>query len=135
MEPWPVAHVIPIAMSLPPGDLRIASYVSCMEMPRYGVTCSVNHLANVNDANSRPAWHDARAPGPFAQSESVRLPKAPPPRHQRWAFAIMAVSLDADNELCGSDYPVNDLCRSRRACWNASPATAPPAHGRQERSP
>jgi len=78
MEPWPVAHVIPIAMSLPPGDLRIASYVSCMEMPRYGVTCSVNHLANVNDANSRPAWHDALAPAPSAWSESPRCPRSSP---------------------------------------------------------
>ena len=52
MEPWLVSHVIPIAMSLTPGDLRIASYVSSLEMLRYGVTCSVNHLANVNDADS-----------------------------------------------------------------------------------
>jgi 5-methylthioadenosine/S-adenosylhomocysteine deaminase len=52
MEPWLVSHVIPIAMSLTPGELRIASYVSSLEMLRYGVTCSVNHLANVNDADS-----------------------------------------------------------------------------------
>jgi hypothetical protein len=66
MEPWLVSHVIPIAMSLTPGDLRTASHASFLEMPRYGVTCSVNHLANINDANSRPAWHYALAPGPSA---------------------------------------------------------------------
>jgi hypothetical protein len=66
MEPWLVSHVIPIAMSLTPGDLRTASHVSSMEMPRYGVTCSVNHMANANDANGRPAWHDALAQGPSA---------------------------------------------------------------------
>jgi hypothetical protein len=54
----------------------------------------------------------------------------PHPRHQRRALAVMAVSLDTVNELRGSDYPVNDLCRSRRACWNGNPATAPPADGR-----
>jgi 5-methylthioadenosine/S-adenosylhomocysteine deaminase len=52
MEPWLVSHVIPISMALTPGDLRIASYVSALEMLRYGVTCSVNHLANINDADS-----------------------------------------------------------------------------------
>jgi 5-methylthioadenosine/S-adenosylhomocysteine deaminase len=52
MEPWLVSHVIPIAMALTPGNLQIASYVSSLEMLRYGVTCSVNHLANVNDADS-----------------------------------------------------------------------------------
>jgi hypothetical protein len=52
MEPWLVSHVIPISMALSPGDLHIASYVSSLEMVRYGVTCSVNHLANVNDADS-----------------------------------------------------------------------------------
>jgi hypothetical protein len=55
MEPWLVSHVIPIAMSLTPGDLPTASHASSLEMPRYSVTCSVNHLANINDANSRPA--------------------------------------------------------------------------------
>jgi 5-methylthioadenosine/S-adenosylhomocysteine deaminase len=52
MERWLVSHVIPIAMALTPGDLQIASYVSSLEMLRYGVTCSVNHLANINDADS-----------------------------------------------------------------------------------
>jgi 5-methylthioadenosine/S-adenosylhomocysteine deaminase len=52
MEPWLVSHVIPISMALTPDDLRLASYVSSLEMLRYGVTCSVNHLANVNDADS-----------------------------------------------------------------------------------
>jgi 5-methylthioadenosine/S-adenosylhomocysteine deaminase len=52
MEPWLVSHVIPISMALTPSDLRTASYVSSLEMLCYGVTCSVNHLANVNDADS-----------------------------------------------------------------------------------
>jgi 5-methylthioadenosine/S-adenosylhomocysteine deaminase len=52
MEPWLVSHVIPISLALTPRDLRIAAYVSSLEMLRYGVTCSVNHLATVNDADS-----------------------------------------------------------------------------------
>lgn len=52
MEPWLVSHVVPIVLSLTPRDLRVAAYLSSLEMLRYGVTCSVNHLANVNDADS-----------------------------------------------------------------------------------
>jgi 5-methylthioadenosine/S-adenosylhomocysteine deaminase len=52
MEPWLVSHVIPISLALTPGDLRIAAYISSLEMLRYGVTCSVNHLVSVNDADS-----------------------------------------------------------------------------------
>lgn len=55
MEPWLVSHVVPIALSLTPRDPRVAAYLSCLEMLRYVVTCSVNHLSNVNDAESF-AW-------------------------------------------------------------------------------
>jgi 5-methylthioadenosine/S-adenosylhomocysteine deaminase len=52
LEPWLDQVTIPLMMQLTPETLRAAAYLGAIEALRTGTTCQLNHVVNVNDAES-----------------------------------------------------------------------------------
>ena len=52
LEPWLDQVTIPLLMQLTPETLRAAAYLGAIEALRTGTTCQLNHVVNVNDAES-----------------------------------------------------------------------------------
>ena len=55
LEPWLDQVTIPLMLQLTPDDIRIAAYLGALEQIRTGTTCSLNHVVNVNDAETMAA--------------------------------------------------------------------------------
>ena len=55
LEPWLDQVTIPLMLQLTPEDIRIAAYLGALEQIRTGTTCSLNHVVNVNDAETMAA--------------------------------------------------------------------------------
>ena len=52
LEPWLDEVTIPLMLQLTPETLRAAAYLGAIEALRTGTTCQLNHVVNVNDAES-----------------------------------------------------------------------------------
>jgi hypothetical protein len=61
MEPWLVSHVIPIAMSLTPGDLRTASHAS-RASPIVGIAPLPKALARGTNVGRSRSWRSRLTP-------------------------------------------------------------------------
>ena len=55
LEPWLDQVTIPLMLQLTPEDIRIAAYLGALEQIRTGTTCSLNHVVNVNNAETMAA--------------------------------------------------------------------------------
>jgi 5-methylthioadenosine/S-adenosylhomocysteine deaminase len=55
LEPWLDQVTIPLMLQLTPDDIRIAAYLGALEQIRTGTTCSLNHVVNVNNAETMAA--------------------------------------------------------------------------------
>jgi 5-methylthioadenosine/S-adenosylhomocysteine deaminase len=52
LEPWLDQVTIPLMLQLTAEDIRIAAYLGALEQIRTGTTCSLNHVVNVNSAET-----------------------------------------------------------------------------------
>ena len=52
LEDWLDQVTLPLMSQLTHADLRVAGYLGAIEQLRTGTTCSLNHVVNVNDAES-----------------------------------------------------------------------------------
>lgn len=52
LEPWLDQVTLPLMFNLGTEDLRIAAYLGALEQIHTGTTCSLNHVVNVNDAET-----------------------------------------------------------------------------------
>ena len=55
LEPWLDQVTIPLMLQLTAEDIRIAAYLGALEQIRTGTTCSLNHVVNVNSAETMAA--------------------------------------------------------------------------------
>ncbi len=55
LEPWLDQVTIPLMLQLTAEDIRIAAYLGALEQIRTGTTCSLNHVVNVNSADTMAA--------------------------------------------------------------------------------
>src|SRR3984893_2664121 len=55
LEPWLDQVTIPLMLQLTVEDIRIAAYLGALEQIRTGTTCSLNHVVNVNSAETMAA--------------------------------------------------------------------------------
>jgi len=55
LEPWLDQVTIPLMLQLTSEDIRIAAYLGALEQIRTGTTCSLNHVVNVNNADTMAA--------------------------------------------------------------------------------
>jgi 5-methylthioadenosine/S-adenosylhomocysteine deaminase len=55
LEPWLDQVTIPLMLQLTAEDIRIAAYLGALEQIRTGTTCSLNHVVNVNTAETMAA--------------------------------------------------------------------------------
>lgn len=55
LEPWLDQVTLPLMLQLKEEDIRIAAYLGALEQIRTGTTCSLNHVVNVNSAETMAA--------------------------------------------------------------------------------
>jgi 5-methylthioadenosine/S-adenosylhomocysteine deaminase len=55
LEPWLDQVTIPLMLQLTVEDIRIAAYLGALEQIKTGTTCSLNHVVNVNSAETMAA--------------------------------------------------------------------------------
>jgi 5-methylthioadenosine/S-adenosylhomocysteine deaminase len=55
LEPWLDQITLPLMLQLKEEDIRIAAYLGALEQIRTGTTCSLNHVVNVNSAETMAA--------------------------------------------------------------------------------
>jgi 5-methylthioadenosine/S-adenosylhomocysteine deaminase len=55
LEPWLDKITLPLGAVMSDDDMRIAAYLGAIEQIRTGTTCSLNHVVNINDADSMHA--------------------------------------------------------------------------------
>ena len=55
LEPWLDQVAIPLMLQLTTEDIRVAAYLGAIEQIRTGTTCSLNHVVNVNTAETMAA--------------------------------------------------------------------------------
>jgi 5-methylthioadenosine/S-adenosylhomocysteine deaminase len=55
LEPWLDQVTIPLMLELTVEDIRIAAYLGALEQIKTGTTCSLNHVVNVNSAETMAA--------------------------------------------------------------------------------
>jgi 5-methylthioadenosine/S-adenosylhomocysteine deaminase len=55
LEPWLDQVTLPLMLELKEEDIRIAAYLGALEQIRTGTTCSLNHVVNVNSAETMAA--------------------------------------------------------------------------------
>jgi 5-methylthioadenosine/S-adenosylhomocysteine deaminase len=55
LEPWLDQVALPLMLQLTAEDIRIAAYLGALEQIKTGTTCSLNHVTNVNSAETMAA--------------------------------------------------------------------------------
>jgi 5-methylthioadenosine/S-adenosylhomocysteine deaminase len=98
LEDWLDQVTLPLMAQLSNEDLRVAAYLGAIEQLRTGTTCSLNHVINVNDADSMQAMIEPVLDVGIRQLVTKELRDTPAPAFSD-AYAARPHVRDREQEL------------------------------------
>lgn len=91
LEPWLDQVTIPLMLQLTAEDIRIAAYLGALEQIRTGTTCSLNHVVNVNSAETMAAMIEPVVRVGIRQLVSKEVRNTPDPPFST-AYPVSSIS-------------------------------------------